>query len=273
MDSEPHQPPQSDPTSVLERLGTALRDARIGRGLERADLAARLNMGDEQLRALENAELDRLPEPVFVIAQSRRVADALGLDISLLIAPLKQTGSATAPARVPMSPIPTAASPRRRQSRRGRGTAVKPVLATLALLCGLGAAGTWAWPQLQSTLKALPTISAAALNAKPPRAAEPPKPVKPKPAKAAAAPGVLTLRSAKPSWLEVRNQSDAVLFKGTFSGERQFPIGQGLKVLAGRPDLVQVSLVGRATGPLGPIDQIRWETFRPTQVRAKAPTP
>ena len=64
-----------------------------------------------------------------------------------------------------------------------------------------------------------------------------------------------------------------MLFKGTFTGERRFPIGHGLKVLAGRPDLVQVSLVGRPVRPLGTIDQIRWETFRPAKAPAKAPKP
>lgn len=268
MDSDPHQSPPSDRAAVLERLGTALRDARNGQGLERAALAARLNMGDEQLMALENADLDRLPEPVFVIAQARRVADALGLDISLLVAPLKQPSPVIAAVSPSVSPITPLRGPRRRPTRRTPSGGRRRALGILALLCGIGAAGVWAWPQRQALIKVLTPVSAT----QPGKPAAPP--AKPKPVvRPTAAAGVLTLRSPQPSWLEVRNQADAVLFKGTFKGERAFPLGQGLTVLAGRPDLVQVSLGGSPARPLGSIDQIRWVSFRPATAPVKAPTP
>jgi hypothetical protein len=75
---------------------------------------------------------------------------------------------------------------------------------------------------------------------------------------------VLLLRASQPSWLEVHGQNHQVLFKGTFHGERRFPIGQGLRVLAGRPDLVSASVGHAAAKPLGRIDQIRWQTFQPS---------
>ena len=69
------------------------------------------------------------------------------------------------------------------------------------------------------------------------------------------------LRSQEPSWLEVKAEAGKVLFRGTFSGERHFPLGGGLQVLAGRPDLVQAQLGTAPSRALGPIDQVRWQRF------------
>ena len=71
----------------------------------------------------------------------------------------------------------------------------------------------------------------------------------------------LVLRSQEPSWLEVKAEAGKVLFRGTFSGERRFPLGGGLQVLAGRPDLVQAQLGTAPSRALGPIDQVRWQRF------------
>jgi hypothetical protein len=44
-------------------------------------------------------------------------------------------------------------------------------------------------------------------------------------------------------------------------GERRFPLGSGLQVLAGRPDLVLAQLGSGPAKPLGRIDQVRWQRF------------
>ncbi|MEY4759050.1 MAG: hypothetical protein RLZZ268_548, partial [Cyanobacteriota bacterium] len=76
----------------------------------------------------------------------------------------------------------------------------------------------------------------------------------------------LLLRSRGPSWLEVKTETGTTLFRGTFEGERSFPLGGGVVVLAGRPDLVQAQLGSGAAQQLGTIDQVRWRRF-------KAPAP
>lgn len=269
MDSDTQQSSEPDQATVLERLGTALREARLSRGLEPSALAAKLRMGEEQLMALENADVARLPEPVFVIAQSRRVADALGVDISLLIAPLKRQGAGEVdgPSAAPnrgrgsVLPLPVAAPRRpamgsranRRPGARPGGSGAGRILGGAALLAGVAAAGLWAWPQLQ-----LPARRPA--PGRQPSPAWAARPSQPRPA---AQPAVLLLRASQPSWLEVHSLNHHVLFKGTFQGERRFPIGQGLRVLAGRPDLVSASVGDAAARPLGRIDQIRWLTFQP----------
>jgi hypothetical protein len=72
----------------------------------------------------------------------------------------------------------------------------------------------------------------------------------------------LVLQARQPSWLEVRSQAGgAVLFRGTLVGERRFALAQGLRVLAGRPDLVMVTRGGGAPQVLGPISAVRWINF------------
>jgi hypothetical protein len=73
---------------------------------------------------------------------------------------------------------------------------------------------------------------------------------------------VLVLQARQPSWLEVRSQvGGAVLFRGTLVGERRFALGQGLRVLAGRPDRVMVRQGRNAPKVLGPISAVRWFSF------------
>ncbi|WP_398333920.1 helix-turn-helix domain-containing protein [Vulcanococcus sp.] len=281
---------ESGLTPALESLGSSLREARLSRGLELAQLAGQLRMGEEQLQALEQADQSRLPELVFVIAQARRVATHLGVDIDPLVAPLKRGGFTIKPAPAPLAGSEQQSDERRpsrltasqyteaKASERHRPGPLKR-LAQLALLAGLLSAGTWGWQNrqrlpnelswLQGRLQAL----TGAEPTKPSKALTPAKPAPkpaPKPAATpAAAPTSLTLSSAQPSWIEVRSLAgNKQLFEGDLKGRRVFPLGQGLRVLAGRPDLVLASLGTAPAKPLGPIDQINWITFKP-----KAATP
>lgn len=58
------------------------------------------------------------------------------------------------------------------------------------------------------------------------------------------------------SWLDVQDAKGNQLFWGNLKGERRFPIGAGLKVLAGRPDLVTVRVAGEPPRVLGRIEQV-----------------
>lgn len=285
MDNDTDQPATSDGdlAAVLERLGAALREARQQRGIERAALASKLCMGEEQLSALEDADQSKLPESVFVIAQSRRVADALGLDISLLIAPLKSATpiasnrpGAEALGRLPSRPAPAgrgASVHRLPRPRRRNGAGPLRGLASTALVAGVVAAGVWAWPVLQQRLPRQGTapVPTSAVPTKP----KTPKPVAAaKPASPAVPAGELVVSASQPSWLEVQSAAGKqVLFKGSFKGERRFPVGQGLKLLAGRPDLVTVRLGRDPARALGTIDQIRWVSVPAEQPGAAAPAP
>jgi transcriptional regulator with XRE-family HTH domain len=238
----------ASPTTPLERLGSTLREARLSRGIERATLAAQLHMGEEQLQALEEANTGRLPELVFVIAQSRRVARALELEIDPLIAPLKQSGAGIQPAPAPPQPIAAPQQP-------GLQSHIWPWLSALVLLAAVSGAGVWGW----SLIGRRGSVSR-----------QPPAPALAAPAAAVPAASSLRLSSPEPSWLTVEDASGKTLYEGLFNGSRSFPIGAGLKVRAGRPDLVRASLDSGPTKPLGRIDQITWVRFG---AAAPAPAP
>jgi hypothetical protein len=89
-------------------------------------------------------------------------------------------------------------------------------------------------------------------------------------APAPAGPALLVLRSQEPSWLEVRDSQDATLFEGTLEGEKSFPLGKGLRVMAGRPDLVRAEVAGQEPRVLGPINQVIWRSFSANPQRAEA---
>lgn len=240
--------PQSPPADALTRLGSVLTEARIGCGLERSTLAAQLCMGQEQLEALETADRERLPESVFVIAQARRVAARLGVDIAAVVDELKQASSAG-----DTRPRTAAATPPRNRRRA--------VGAVLVVVTGVIAAGVWGWPRLQRHTG---------------QAASPPAQRQPPAAARAPQSSALLLRTREPSWLEVRGNGGRVLYRGTLRGEQRFALDQTVRVLAGRPDLVTISIGGSAPRSLGRIEDIRWVVVTPPAAatsRAASPSP
>lgn len=283
------------------------------------DLAQRLHMGVEQLKALERGDPQQLPEPVYVIAQARRVADALGVEISAQIEALRSSERFMAERPAPKSDVFPAAVDRQRGAKGPRIKAQPPAqtqpatpaitqattqpfkqprqhphtshprysnrnsssqagssLAWLLLFCGVVAAGSWGWQQRQAAQPALATAlqrwspwlaSSRRTGSLPPQA----RPQESAAAAAAVRPAELQISARQPSWLEVRPVAGGKpLFRGTFLGERSFRLAQGLRLRAGRPDLVFVTDGSAAPKPLGTVSKIRWVTFRP-QVRPAPP--
>lgn len=246
----------SAPIPQLVQLGERLGQARRDQGLSLEELADRLRLGSEQLMALEAGDHTHLPEAVFVVAQAKRVAGALGIDVSQQIHDLQNSRLVgDKRRRAPISPLQR--RPATSPARKGRS---------------LG----WLWGAL--LLLGGGGLGVAALQGKvfAPQTSRPPSPaattnpgVTPGQAMAAGAPSrpaadALVLQTRQPSWLEVRNGAGVTLFRGTFTGEKRFPMGQGLRVLAGRPDLVTASAGSQAPRSLGRIDQVVWRTFTAT---------
>ncbi len=272
--SSTNPPPQ--PIPELLALGQELAAARQARGISLQELAGRVCIGPDQLQALENADASRLPEQVFVIAQARRVAEILGVDSDEAIAALRDTRGArpnlATPSNQAARPKFPASSPQRASrsnaaSAAGGGGWLAWTLLSLAGL-GLAAASFYAW----NAWRRLPSAPTAA-------APQDPAPKQPAPP-AATSPGLsptsptaaqLVLRSKEDSWLEVRDSSGRTLFEGTLKGNKTFPLGQGLAVMAGRPDLVIVELAGQPERPLGTIDQLKWHGFAPPKVAPPQP--
>ena len=130
--------------SKLVTVGSQLRSAREAAGLSGAQLADSLHMGHEQLDALEKGERDRLPEPVFIKAMTRRVAARLQIDADPLI---HELGMAMAEGQAERSPKTTPPTPSPRISRYKPSPArsesnppatIWKAAATIALLAGIG---------------------------------------------------------------------------------------------------------------------------------------
>ena len=59
--SDSEQAKDGTTVSTLQEIGELLRQARLEQGLSCEQLAQSLKMGSEQLQALENGDLQRLP--------------------------------------------------------------------------------------------------------------------------------------------------------------------------------------------------------------------
>ena len=284
----PSSPGANPSPPELMALAAAITQARLAAGLSVAALAKKLNMGVEQLEALESGDLDRLPEQVFVIAQARRIAQSLGVTIDAEIQVLRQSGSLnTRPIELQnlklKAEIEAPRGPEANQAPRGNG--MVPVIASLALASGVAAGSFALWQQWQGrqqqAIQTKPVLTKP-IQVKPVQTKPAPtKKATTKQAQAAAkdqAPALapaqtgatsLTLSSGSNTWLEVKTLKGKQLFRGDFKGRKGFSLNEGLRVLAGRPDLVVVQVGAAAARPLGPISEVKWQTF----AAPKAPAP
>lgn len=277
------------PIPELLQLGEQLQQARETAGVSAEDLARRLRMEPRQLQALEEGDHSRLPEGVFVVALARRVAGALHADLEEAILAVRQSRLMRRELAVKTSrpqeagpgqaspTIPSAASTARHDQRpaapRGSMPWRWPLLAAVLVTCGLAAA--WLlFPQQTPGGRRSPAASrpkpAAATSTQVPTPARATVSSS-APAPAPAEPDSLRLIAREPSWIEVREVNGRTLFEGTLTGEKRFPLGRGIEVIAGRPHAVTAA-IGPAPGvPLGGVADIRWKRFSPPGLTPPSP--
>ena len=256
-DSEPAKAGAA--VSTLQEIGELLREARLKQGLSCEQLAQSLKMGSEQLQALEKGDLERLPEPVFIKAMTRRVASKLNLDGDSLISRLQDV--LPAPEAVNNTP----------NSLSGRGGAIGAEspknsvvpwqrLALAALAIGAVTGGAMVVASQRRSIEPASMKAAAVVN---PPTATPPQPVSPKEKSKEKSADKLSISSQEPSWVLIRDSEGDVVYEGTLSERKTLPADSDLEILPGRPDLVLISDGDRAPRPLGPIDQVRWYRLSP----------
>ena len=276
---------QSLKASAASNPGAVLLQARTALGLSREQLAERLRMRPHQIEALECHHKERWPEAVFTIAQVRRLAAALGLDPEPVVesfrADLGQQTKEASPAAKAVFQLgrsePTAQAKReegqrdwlhdsKRDSKKEsnvspvkfkRPTWLFPSIGVVALLAVGGIAIQRNLPALQGQLATLPKLWEKA-------------PSKPTPDETVAAtpkpqPKTLELSLSEPVWMSVRELvGQKQLFEGLMQpGPHSFPLGTGVQVLAGRPDLVMAHIGDQPAKALGSIETIQWVTFKP----------
>ena len=256
----------------LVQLGQRIATARQAQGLSIETLANRLRLGTDQLEALERGDQSRLLEPVFVIAQARRVAASLGLDVDADLAALRSL-TTPRPARG-VAALPSPGRPSR-PSRSSFPLVPALLLGGLALAGAVGGAALllprpWARPAgtaspaspATATVTAPTTTTAPATTTAVAPSAGVPSPGPAAAAGATSAADELVLTTTGASWIEVRDPAGRSLFQGTLGqGEKRFPLGTGLRVMAGRPDLVSASVAGGPARVLGPISSVQWRSF------------
>jgi hypothetical protein len=74
--------------------------------------------------------------------------------------------------------------------------------------------------------------------------------------------GSLRLESREPSWLEVEASDGTSLYYGLLEGDQSFPVGDGLRIRAGRPDLIEIHWPGGSQQTLGSVDDLDWQEIR-----------
>ena len=281
----PHTPAEGaeHPIPELLQLGEQLKQARQTAGVSPEDLARRLRIEPRQLQALEAGDHSRLPEGVFVVALARRMAGALQTDLEEAILavrqsrlmgrelPAKAAPSAGAGPWQPSPSVPSVPSTARHEQRPAPPSGSRPwrwpVLAALLATCGLAAAWLLS-PQQRPGGHSKPAAARSTQAPTPTPASVPPS----APAPVPSGPDSLRLIAREPSWIEVREVDGRTLFEGTLTGEKRFPLGRGIEVIAGRPHAVTAAIGPEPGAPLGGVADIRWKRFSPPGLTPPSPS-
>ena len=72
-------------TPEVKGFGAMLREARESLGISIGDVSSRTRLSVDQIRAIEEENLERLPEPVYVRAFLRAYAKAIDIDYEPLV--------------------------------------------------------------------------------------------------------------------------------------------------------------------------------------------
>lgn len=234
---------QGSAVTGIEAVGTTLSERREELNLSRTELAERLHMGEEQLQALEEGELSRLNEPVFIKAMVRRVASHLELDADHLVGQLSLLSNPSQKRSYQQSAG--------RQPSDASGSLI--VKASIGLLALLGGTAIWIvlHPRFQDTPSTAQTITSPSV-VKLPAAAR----------VSTSHSAKLILESSEPSWIALR-RNGTVFFEGNLSAPMEVQDPSAVEVYAGRPDQVMVRSGDKPPESLGGISDMRWYSLNP----------
>lgn len=130
---------EHDDGAPMRQPGHELADARERRGIDRAQMAARLHLPERQLEALEGDDYQQLPPPAFVRGYLRAYAREAGLDGDDIVAAYDALGAAAEDPDI------------RPVERSSRAASARARTASLIVLIGVVAAafGGWLWQSRQ----------------------------------------------------------------------------------------------------------------------------
>src|SRR5215210_7126199 len=119
----------------MPEIGETLREARMRRRIDMAEVETATKIRAKYLRALESEEWDLLPGPTFVKTFLRTYAEYLELDARLLVEEYKQRFER--PAGLDITPLNLRNQRRRRRVAPRIGPGVVVVLGVVALVAAL----------------------------------------------------------------------------------------------------------------------------------------
>lgn len=235
-------PGQPNPNPVPPaRPGDKLRDAREGRGLSLAEVAARTRVPQRHLEALETGDYAALPSPTYAMGFSKAYARAVGIDEVGIAQEVRRDLDRLGPRRPEYVPYETA-DPARVPSR---GIAVLGVGVALAVLILVGLwYGTSLFQPGGGTPAANDAVVAQTIAPTPAPAATP----------AAPTGGQVVLTASDEVWLRVYDADNKTLYLGTMKPGERFEVPAAANdpmINVGRPDKLAVTLNGSAIPPLG----------------------
>jgi cytoskeleton protein RodZ len=220
---------------VLE-IGSSLREVRIRRGVELAQVEAETHIRTRYLKALEDDRFDLLPGDAYVRAFLRTYADYLELDADLFVDEYK---ARFAP---PEEPLPQLVPRRRIDSHR------LPALGTVGALLAVALVATLAWRVDADGEPTEPASKGRLAPRKPPPA--PARAAGRAPREARRATLVLTAADG-PCWLTVHldSQTGRSLHEGTLEqGQSLRFAAKRLWIRLGAPSSLEASLNGVRVG-------------------------
>ncbi|MCS6783162.1 MAG: DUF4115 domain-containing protein [Gloeomargarita sp. SKYBB_i_bin120] len=229
----------------LREIGQYLRQVREDKHLSLADVSAHTHIQTRMLRALEEGDVQELPEPVYVrgfLRQYARLLQVEDLDLSIL-----DTG-------MPVTPLPASSSP--------SGPSLRPwhlYLTYFALI--LGAIGLLSYllrptPKPQASLSPAPETPA---RPKPsPQMPVSPSPVAVTPSPAPASAIQVQVEMTGQSWLQVVADGQ-VVFEGILSAgaTQRWTARETLVLAAGNAGEVQVRINDGPPQPLGEKGEVK----------------
>lgn len=231
------------PNESLAPRGTGpqLRLAREKLGLTIAQMAERTRIPQRHIETIEAGNFGALPGRAYAVGFVRTLARESGLDEATMVARLRDELDSIGPEFRERRETYEPGDPSRAPSR----TLVWfSVVAAALLLAGL----FMAYRVLFSPAAELPSLVAAEEATTEPAAAVPTPQVT-----ASAAGGAVTLTAQGSVWLRVSNADGTRLMEGELAEGDTYTVpaeADGPRILTGRPDLLTVTVGGRAVPPL-----------------------
>lgn len=246
----------------LKELGDYLREVRLHRGLTVAIVSQRTRIQERLIRAIESADIQELPEPIYIQALIHRIGDAVGVE--------GKTLAAAFPTQPNLRAIKPSWKPVRKPWMRPFHLYLVYVGVMIGLVSGLSLVVRSPSPQLTQT-EGEPNVAATTPNseltnsssAQP--AVQVAKPA-PEPDKV-----TVTMKLEEASWVRIVADGD-VQFEGTLTKgeERTWQADEELTVRAGNAGAVVVKINNAAEAkPLGDPGSVQTVTYQPSMTSAE----